>query len=278
MSECNYNNPNLSCSSLYILPVVQDYVNRLPKLSVILDLGCGNGSMLSRLRQHGWDLHGIEMSSSGLAEAQKAYPDIHFSWANLTSDLAAHPLAGKYDVVISTEVVEHVFLPRLFAKNSFAFLKPDGILIISTPYHGYFKNLVLALAGKMDVHFTALWDYGHIKFWSRRTLTLLLEEAGFQVKFFRGVGRISFLWKSMVIVATKPAGLDSRSPQWIRPAAGVQPTVNGDGDWSSPAFIPPELPPVLRGLILGAWIRRKRSNCGRTVNGSIRSGIASPSS
>ena len=160
--------------------------------------------MLAQLRQQGWELHGLEMSASGLAEAQKAYPDINFSLADLTADLALHPLAGKCDVVISTEVVEHVFLPRTFAKNSFTFLKPNGVLIISTPYHGYLKNLVLALTGKMDRHFTALWDYGHIKFWSKRTLTLLLEEAGFQVKEFRGVGRVPFLWKSMILIAIKP--------------------------------------------------------------------------
>jgi predicted HicB family RNase H-like nuclease len=50
--------------------------------------------------------------------------------------------------------------------------------VISTPYHGYWKNLMLALTGKMDAHFTALWDHGHIKFWSMRTLGELLREGG----------------------------------------------------------------------------------------------------
>lgn len=74
---------------------------------------------------------------------------------------------------------------------------------MSTPYHSYLKNLALALSGKMDNHFTALWDHGHIKFWSKKTLTLLLREAGFsKVKFFRA-GRIPPLAKSMLAVATK---------------------------------------------------------------------------
>jgi 2-polyprenyl-6-hydroxyphenyl methylase/3-demethylubiquinone-9 3-methyltransferase len=110
--------------------------------------------------------------------------------------------------VISTEVVEHVFLPRLFATNCYRFLKPGGRLVISTPYHGYAKNLLLAASGKLDAHFTALWDYGHIKFWSRDTLTRLLREAGFQVDGFHGAGRFPFLWKSMVLAASKP--LDRR--------------------------------------------------------------------
>jgi len=63
----------------------------------------------------------------------------------------------------------------------------------------------MALTGKLDAHFTVLWDGGHIKFWSRRTLTRLLEEAGFRVERFVGVGRVPLLWKSMILVARKPA-------------------------------------------------------------------------
>ncbi|MGD0444807.1 MAG: methyltransferase domain-containing protein [Edaphobacter sp.] len=62
----------------------------------------------------------------------------------------------------------------------FALLKPGGIIVITTPYHGYLKNLMLAVFGKMDSHFTVLWDHGHIKFWSRRTLAMALTEVGFR--------------------------------------------------------------------------------------------------
>jgi fructose-1,6-bisphosphatase/inositol monophosphatase family enzyme len=76
---------------------------------------------------------------------------------------------------------------------------------VSTPYHGYWKNLALALAGKLDNHFTALWDHGHIKFWSIATLRHLLQEAGFQSIAFHRVGRIPLLAKSMIAVARKGA-------------------------------------------------------------------------
>jgi 2-polyprenyl-6-hydroxyphenyl methylase/3-demethylubiquinone-9 3-methyltransferase len=36
--------------------------------------------------------------------------------------------------------------------------------VISTPFHGYWKNIALAVSGKFDDHFTALWNGGHIKF------------------------------------------------------------------------------------------------------------------
>lgn len=101
-------------------------------------------------------------------------------------------------------MVEHVYAPRLYAKTTFDLLQPGGVAIISTPYHGYWKNLVMALTGKMDSHFTALWDHGHIKFWSMKTLSALLSEAGFVDIRFKRVGRIPVLAKSMIAIAKKP--------------------------------------------------------------------------
>ena len=73
--------------------------------------------------------------------------------------------------------------------------------MISTPYHGYLKNLALSILDKWDKHHTVLWHGGHIKFWSRKTLTLLLQENGFNVIAFHGIGRLPYLLKSMILVA-----------------------------------------------------------------------------
>lgn len=63
---------------------------------------------------------------------------------------------------------------------------------------------------QLDAHFTALWDHGHIKFWSRRTLGALLAEAGLEVTGFQGAGRAPLLWKSMV-VAARPLSRGARA-------------------------------------------------------------------
>lgn len=101
-------------------------------------------------------------------------------------------------------MVEHVYFPRQYAATVFSLLQGGGTAILSTPYHGYWKNLALALSGKLDRHFTALWDHGHIKFWSMPTLTALLEEAGFRDIRFERVGRITPLAKAMIAVAKTP--------------------------------------------------------------------------
>jgi len=51
----------------------------------------------------------------------------------------------------------------------------------------------------MDAHFTALWDNGHIKFWSIPTISRLLGEAGLRVERVVRVGRVPALAKSMVL-------------------------------------------------------------------------------
>jgi hypothetical protein len=60
------------------------------------------------------------------------------------------------------------------------------------------------LLGKWDTHANPLWEGGHIKLWSKRTLGRLLTEAGFGNLEFRGAGRIPGLWMTMIARATKP--------------------------------------------------------------------------
>jgi 2-polyprenyl-3-methyl-5-hydroxy-6-metoxy-1,4-benzoquinol methylase len=106
---------------------------------------------------------------------------------------------SNFDAVVSTEVVEHLFYPGELLRFAKAKLKPNGYILLTTPYHGYLKNLMLSVFNQWDKHHTPLWDGGHIKFWSKSTLSNLLNENNFEVKEFVGCGRIPYLWKSMLI-------------------------------------------------------------------------------
>lgn len=168
----------------------------------ILDLGCGNGSMACRLLDEGFDVYGLDASESGVSIANARHPGRFFVQDISTGGLPTGLAHLEFDLVISTEVIEHLYDPRSYMKLIKHVLdRHGGQVIISTPYHGYLKNLILAMTNKLDGHFTVLWDGGHIKFWSRRTLTNLLNEFGFEVVEFRGSGRLPYLWKSMFIRA-----------------------------------------------------------------------------
>ena len=119
---------------------------------------------------------------------QLAAPELVFHQIGVDDPSAVG--AGSFDVAIATEVIEHLVRPRNLLGFAKQLLRPGGHLIISTPYHGYLKNLFIALSNKWDSHLAPLWDGGHIKLWSRKTLSQLLREAGFRVVRFIGAGRV----------------------------------------------------------------------------------------
>jgi 2-polyprenyl-6-hydroxyphenyl methylase/3-demethylubiquinone-9 3-methyltransferase len=169
----------------------------------VLDLGCGNGAFTGTLSKRGYEMVGVEPSESGVDVARRSWPDLKFHVGSAYDDLQAK--LGAFDVVTSLEVVEHVYAPRDFARTIFKTLKPGGLAVISTPFHGYWKNLMLAITGKLDSHHGPLWDHGHIKFWSVPSLTELLTETGFTDISFLFAGRRYPFSKSMIAFAHKPS-------------------------------------------------------------------------
>jgi 2-polyprenyl-3-methyl-5-hydroxy-6-metoxy-1,4-benzoquinol methylase len=200
-----YRAANSEPSHQHLYPSVSRLLQDIGPGSVVMDAGCGNGSFIALFQDRNWKLHGSDLSPTGIEIARKTFPNINFFLADGQTRYADFlSTIGPVDVVISTEVIEHLYDPRGFIRSCYELLKPGGTIVLTTPYHGYLKNLLIALTGKMDQHFTVLWDHGHIKFWSRHTLEAVLEETGFTDVEFLGSGRIPYLWKSMALKARRP--------------------------------------------------------------------------
>lgn len=185
------------------MPAVERLLEGVPHQRV-LDVGCGNGYWAGEFLKRGSNVVGIDPSESGISLARTHYPEARFEIDYVTTDLPHRLNEDPFDLVISTEVVEHLYSPRTWAQACRACLKPGGHLICSTPYHGYWKNLAICLAGKWDSHHSVHFEGGHIKFFSRDTLARLLTEAGFTNITFAGAGRLPGFWKSMVLRARNP--------------------------------------------------------------------------
>jgi 2-polyprenyl-6-hydroxyphenyl methylase/3-demethylubiquinone-9 3-methyltransferase len=199
-----YEDGDLNPSHDYLVPSLLEILGslRLPQdRNRIFELGCGNGAVAEVLTRHGYQLTGVDVSVQGFEQAQRRYPHLSLQLGSAYDRLA--DTYGRFPIVISLEVVEHLYDPRAFARTLFNLIEPSGTAIVSTPYHGYWKNLAMALTGRLDHHFTALWDHGHIKFWSMATLGQLLQEAGFHSITFHRVGRVPALAKSMIAIATR---------------------------------------------------------------------------
>lgn len=201
--EYEYEDSSPTWACTYVRPLLERYLRALPPGSRVLDLGCGNGAMLGSFYGRGYQLVGVDVSNSGIKQARERWPDIRFEVRDVTQELSD---LGQFDAIINTEVIEHVFLPRDLVRNCFHLLKPGGILVLSTPYHGYLRNLAIAVTNHTDTHFNPLFDYGHIKFWSVDTLSKLLWQAGFEdLEYIGGAGRIRvpYLWTGFVTFARK---------------------------------------------------------------------------
>jgi 2-polyprenyl-6-hydroxyphenyl methylase/3-demethylubiquinone-9 3-methyltransferase len=199
-----YRSAGPTFSSGYLAEPVEALLPPLSRESRVLDVGCGQGYWAARLQKTGCALVGIDPSESGIAVARQSVPSARFECASLDRDICKVLGEKPFDLVISIEVVEHVYSTPSWAACCFNALRPGGRLVCSTPYHGYLKNVALAASNRTDRHFQPLRDGGHIKFFSRATLSRLLREAGFDDIRFRGAGRVPYFWKSMVMSARRP--------------------------------------------------------------------------
>ena len=192
----------------YIVPEILKLIKEIDLSSdaKILDAGCGGGNLVYTLYNIGFkNVYGFDASKSGIDIAKRSFPDLsnRFFIHNAYEPKLSKGIPEKYDVIVSMEVIEHLYSPKTYLANIYTWLNDDGYLILTTPYHGYLKNLTITLLNKFDNHFNPLWEGGHIKFFSKYTLFQILKDVGFKQIKFSGCGRIPYLWKSMVVLCKK---------------------------------------------------------------------------
>ena len=201
-SDYAYHSAEESHMHRHFVPPILRHLAGLGKARV-LDLGCGNGSLCGRLSAAGFDVVGVDVSEPGVTQARKRWPGIRFETLGVYDEPPLE-FVEAFDVVVSTEVVEHLYAPRALPKLIARVLKPGGTAMVTTPYHGYLKNLALSLFNGWDRHHDVFWDHGHIKFWSPQTLRKLFEDEGFVFESFEGLGRMPYLWMTMLMRFSKP--------------------------------------------------------------------------
>jgi SAM-dependent methyltransferase len=137
----------------------------------VLDIGCGRGLLLNKLRQRGWDPIGTELSEDAAA----------FARDRLGLTVITQPLeeinfpSNEFDLVILWHVLEHVASPRDALREVSRILKPGGTLLVAVPNFGswearWSRNLWFHL----DVP-------RHLTHFTPKTLGRLLADAGIPI-------------------------------------------------------------------------------------------------
>ena len=198
-----YRNAEPSHSQVYLNGKLARIVDSRswPSPAKALDYGCGNGWFANWLADRGFTATGADISPSGVDVARRHFPRVDF-----TSDVSADSLSrrGPFDLVTCIEVIAHCFTPTDELARIRASMKSSGILVLSTPYHGYIKFLALAVSGRMEQHLDTSWSGAYVHHYTPRSISKLLNGAGFEVLAIERAGRIPALAKSMIVTCRKP--------------------------------------------------------------------------
>jgi SAM-dependent methyltransferase len=133
-----------------------------------LDIGFGQGLLLDIAEQHGWRCYGTEVAPSSLSYGERR------GWI-VTTDASTDPRFPPegFDVVSMIEVIEHMAAPKAFLQAAARWLRPGGLLHITTPNA---ESLNRRLLG---VQWSIFSPPEHIIVWTAGALHRALTEAGF---------------------------------------------------------------------------------------------------
>jgi SAM-dependent methyltransferase len=133
-----------------------------------LDYGCGNGCLVRYLRDTA-SIDAVGFDEGAIVDAARA------NGIPILSKDELERAAGCFSVVTLIEVIEHVPDPLPFLRNVRRFLKPGGLLFLTTGNSAPYRNRFLK------------WRYihpeVHVSYFNPRNMRLALEASGFRAEF-----------------------------------------------------------------------------------------------
>jgi 2-polyprenyl-3-methyl-5-hydroxy-6-metoxy-1,4-benzoquinol methylase len=145
---------------------------------LILDIGCGTGNLLNSAEKQGWTGLGLEISRYA-----SEYAINKFGVNVKTGDIySVEVLNNQFDVVTMIEVLEHMTDPLIAVKKAASFLRPGGLLYITTPnFIGIGRLLLRSKA-------VGLWPREHLYYFTPKSIARLMQAAGIKVVSISTIG------------------------------------------------------------------------------------------
>ena len=144
----------------------------------ILDIGCSTGYFGQNLEKMGAKVTGIDISKIAIKKAKNVISNAIV--VDLNQDKL--PFNKKtFDIVIASEVIEHLIKPTHVLKEIERVLKSDGYFVVTTPNFMYWGNRLKFLKGQFRYTQSGMFDEGHVHFYSYQTLQEDLIQSGFNI-------------------------------------------------------------------------------------------------
>ena len=137
--------------------------------------------MAKVLKEKGHTVWGIESSGQAL-EMARAHLERGYQLDVTESEWPSELMSRRFDVIIASEIIEHLFDPEPFIRRLLSLLASGGSLIVTTPNFLFWKNRLRMLGGKFQYEQQGILDFGHIRFFTLATARQLLNRVGLKVK------------------------------------------------------------------------------------------------
>ena len=142
----------------------------------ILDVGCATGYVGEKLKNNGNYVVGLDLSPEAIKRAKEKLDEAYVF--NLESGLD-FPVRKNFDLIIMSEVIEHLFLPQETIKRLVKIIKPHGRILISTPNFLHIANRKRFLLGDFHYDASGVFDEGHIRFFTYKSVISMMKDLGF---------------------------------------------------------------------------------------------------
>lgn len=176
------------------------FVDDLPVNSnaKLLEVGCGNGDTAAyalATKKCGWSA-GIELCEQPAIEARSRLNQV------LIGDVEQMELpfsAENFDILIMSEVIEHLRDPWKTLKRLRGFLKPGAIILAGSPNVAHHSVLRMLVSGRWDYTDVGIMDMTHLRWFTPDTYRKLFEDCGYEVT--KVAPAVPLRWKARMVDA-----------------------------------------------------------------------------
>ncbi|HET6767043.1 MAG TPA: class I SAM-dependent methyltransferase [Chitinophagaceae bacterium] len=134
----------------------------------ILDVGCGEGWILELAMKRGWETYGTEFSSRAIEICEKKGIKMYTGILN-----PANMKEKDFDIIVSSETIEHINNPREELANIYQLLRKGGLFYITTPnFNSYLRRM-------MKDKYAIIKYPEHLSYYTTATLNKVLKQTGF---------------------------------------------------------------------------------------------------
>jgi 2-polyprenyl-3-methyl-5-hydroxy-6-metoxy-1,4-benzoquinol methylase len=156
-----------------------EILKRVPQgARIVLDLGCGAGDNARLLSEQGMVVDGVTLSSEEAIIARQFCCSVYVY--DLEKGLP-DSLAGNYDVIIASHVLEHICFPERLLAGVVAKLSPNGVFLVALPNLFNWRQRIQLLFGNFEYSSSGIMDNTHFRWYTFNSAQRMLERNGFKV-------------------------------------------------------------------------------------------------